>query len=219
MPTCTPDARRRSALHHRPPVKAMEGAARMAELPFLGKLVLRVDPAAGNPAVTAIVGVSLPAEACTSTRQGETAILWIGPDEFWIITAPEGQGPVAAGLDGAMSGIRHQVVDVSSYYTAIELAGPHVREMLMKLTTLDLHPRAFTAGQVAGSMFGRTQATLWLVGADQAASDGAADGPLFRLFVRRSMADYLWCLLAEAGREWGMPRQTPLSGETWRLER
>jgi sarcosine oxidase subunit gamma len=27
------------------------------------------------------------------------------------------------------------------------------------------------------------------------------------------MADYLWCLLAEAGREWGMPREVPVKGE------
>lgn len=214
MTVAPSDARRRSALAHRASIKAMEGAARMAEVAFLGKLVLRVDPAAGNVAVTEVVGVSLPADACTATRQSETAILWIGPDEFWIITPPDAQGGLAAGLDQALAGIRHQVVDVSSYYTTIELAGPHAREMLMKLTTLDLHPRAFVAGQVAGSMFGRTQAVLWQVEPDEEES-----GPLFRLFFRRSMADYLWCLLAEAGREWGMPRQVPLAGETWRLER
>lgn len=207
-------AARRSPLAHRQPIEAMEGAAWLAEAPFLGKLVLRVDPAAGDAAVSEAVGVPLPAEACTATRQGGTAILWIGPDEFWVITPPDGQAAVAAGLEQALAGIRRQVVDVSSYYTAIDLSGPRAREMLMKLTTLDLHPRAFGAGQVAGSLFGRTQATLWQVEPDE-----AEGGPLFRLLVRRSTADYLWCLLAEAGREWGMPRQAPLSGEDWRLER
>ena len=98
--------------------------------------------------------------------------------------------------------------------TAIDLAGPKARGMLMKLTTLDMDRSAFTEGEVAGSNFGAAQATLW-----QTASDEEKGGPVFRLFVRRSMADYLWCLLAEAGFEWGMPRQAPLSGETWRLER
>jgi sarcosine oxidase subunit gamma len=27
------------------------------------------------------------------------------------------------------------------------------------------------------------------------------------------MADYLWCLLADAGREWGVPEQVPIKGE------
>jgi sarcosine oxidase subunit gamma len=204
---------RRSALHHRAAIKAMEDAARLAEVPFLGKLVLRGDPGKLGKAVTDAVGVSLPG-ACTATRKGDTAILWIGPDEFWIVTPEDAQSELAEKLGSALSGVHHQVADVSSYYTAIDLAGPRSREMLMKLTTLDMDRSAFTEGQVAGSNFGAAQATLWQSGADDA--DG---GPVFRLFVRRSMADYLWCLLAEAGFEWGMPRQAPLSGETWRLER
>ena len=35
---------RRSPLAHRSPIKAMENAARMSEVPFLGKLILRGDP-------------------------------------------------------------------------------------------------------------------------------------------------------------------------------
>ncbi|MEJ8573077.1 sarcosine oxidase subunit gamma [Microbaculum marinum] len=208
------DARRRSPLGHRKPIRAMEGAARMVELPFIGKLALRVDPQADNGAVRRALGVPLPADACTATRQDETAILWIGPDEFWVITPRDGEAGSAKALEKELATIHHQVVDVTSYYTVIELAGPRAAEMLMKLTTLDLHRRAFVAGQVAGSMFGAAQATLWQVEGDEV--DG---GPTFRLLVRRTMADYLWCLLAEAGFEWGMPKQAPLSGETWRLER
>ena len=85
----------------------------------------------------------------------------------------------------------------------------------MKLTTLDLHPRAFKAGMVAGSMFGRTQATLWQVTDDGRVGRG---GPLFRLIVRWSMADYLWCLIADAAREWGVPEEQPVEGETLTVE-
>jgi sarcosine oxidase subunit gamma len=204
---------RQSALHHRAPIDGMKGAAHLAEIAFLGKLILRGDPANIGKAVADMVGAPLPA-ACAATRRGEMAILWTGPDEFWIITSEGAQIALADGLETALAGHHHQVTDVSSYYTAIELAGPRSREMLMKLTTLDMDKSAFTAGQVAGSNFGATQATLWQTDADD--TDG---GPVFRLFVRRSMADYLWCLIAEAGFEWGMPRQAPLSGETWRLER
>ena len=76
----------------------------------------------------------------------------------------------------------------------------------MKLTTLDVHARAFAVGQVTGANFGHATANLWLVADDES-------GSIFRLFVRWSFADYLWCLLAEAGREWGMPEQVPVSGE------
>jgi sarcosine oxidase, subunit gamma len=211
--TDTHTALRRSPLAHRSTIKAMEHAARLSEVPFLGKLILRGDPAKIAKAITDVVGVSLPT-ACMATRKGDTAILWTGPDEFWIVTPDGAQTGLADKLGKALSGIHHQVTDVSSYYTTIDLAGPKAREMLMKLTTLDMDRSAFTEGQVAGSNFGAAQATLW-----QTASDGEEGGPVFRLFVRRSMADYLWCLLAEAGFEWGMPRQAPLSGETWRLAR
>jgi len=208
------EARRRSPLHHRRPVKAMEGAAAMTEVPFVGKLVLRVDPEAGNKAVMEAVGAPLPKDACTATGSKDNAILWIGPDEFWVVTPPNGEAAVAAALEAGLADLHRQVADVTSYYTTIELSGSRAREMLMKLTTLDLDKSVFAAGQVAGTMFGAAQSYLWQVEADE-----AKGGPVFRLFVRRSMADYLWCLLAKAGFEWGMPRQTPLGGETWRLER
>ena len=68
----------------------------------------------------------------------------------------------------------------------------------MKLTTLDLHPRAFRAGMVAGSVFGRANAMLW-----QTADDAAEGGPVFRLFIRWSMADYLWCAHRRCGPRMG----------------
>ena len=77
----------------------------------------------------------------------------------------------------------------------------------MKLTSLDLHPRSFSAGMVTSSVFGRVNAMIW-----QMAEEGEG-GPDFRLFIRWSMADYLWCLIANAGREWGVPEQVPVKGE------
>ncbi|MEM1401267.1 MAG: sarcosine oxidase subunit gamma family protein, partial [Pseudomonadota bacterium] len=81
------------------------------------------------------------------------------------------------------------------------------REMLMKLTTLDLHPSQFAPGAVTGSLFGRATATLHC----------REDTSGFVLFVRRSFADYLWCALAEAGREFGLVEQVPKGGETMRV--
>jgi sarcosine oxidase, subunit gamma len=202
---------RRSPLRHRSEIVAPDAVARLVERAFHGKLVLRGDPALVDAAVKAVAGLSLP-EPCRAMRDAETAVLWIGPDEHWIVTAADRAPALAAALGDSLAGIHHQIVDVSDYYATIKVSGPRAREMLMKLTTLDLHPRAFAEGQVAGSMFGHAQAYLW-----QRVSDG--EGPAFELFVRRTMADYMWCLLAEAGREFGLPSQAPLAGENWRLER
>lgn len=199
---------RRSPLHGRGEIAGPAGD-RMVERPFLGKIAVRADPESAGERLGSLVGVELP-EACRAAVAGDVAVLWIGPDEFWVVTPPNAEIDLAARLEGALEGVTHQVAVVSDYYTVIELAGPNSRRILMKLSTLDLHPRAFTVGHAAGSMFGRTQATLWQ--ADE-------EGPAFRLLVRWSTADYLWCLLAECGREFGLPAQEPVGGETWRLAR
>lgn len=200
---------RRSPLFHRRPIEAENGALRMAERPFLGKFILRADPSQATDLLLGALGLSLPVEALTSATIGDTSLLWMGPDEWMLVTAAEAAERVLADTRGALAGLHHQLVAVGDYYTVIEVAGPNARPALMKLTTLDLHPRAFRTGMVAGSLFGRTNAMLW-----QTSDDAEVGGPAFSLFIRWSMADYLWCLLAEAGREWGMPAEVPVKGET-----
>lgn len=207
-----PDPYRRSPLRHRQEISSRDGA-RMAEEPFMGKLVLRGKASLIGEQVKGVLGLSLPTEPCTANMAEEAAALWIGPDEWWMVMEEGGEPSIASRLGEALSGRHHQLVDVTDYYTTIELEGPRAPEIMMKLTTLDLHSRTFPPGSVAGSMFGQTQATLWHVGLEEPA------GSVFRLFVRLSMADYLWCLLAEGGREFGLPPQPPLQGEIWRLQR
>ncbi len=195
--------KRHSPLVHRQPIAAEHDAVRLAEIPLLAKHILRVDPEIGAASLKAALGLALPVEPLTSSRSGDTACLWLGPDE-WMIA---GNADAAADLARQLAGTHHQLADVSDYYTVIEIAGRRARELLMKLTTLDIHPRAFPAGQVAGSLFGHANAWLWLTG------ESDDDDPVFRLVVRWSMADYLWCLLAECGREWGLPEEQPVAGE------
>ena len=195
-----PEPFRRSPLSHRSAAEAPGGYVRLFEIPFVPKHILRVDSRVGAESVREALGLDLP-PPLSSERRGETAALWLGPDEWLLVGLP-----AADALQRALAGTHHSLVEVGDYYTIVEVAGPRARELLMKLTTLDLHPRVFTAGRVAGSLFGRANAWLWLVREE-------ANGPVFQLFVRWSLADYLWCTLGEAGREWGLPRQTPVQGE------
>jgi sarcosine oxidase subunit gamma len=182
---------------------AERDVVRLAEIPFLAKHILRIDPEIGAAAVKEALGLDLPQEPLTGSRFNDTACLWLGPDEWMII----GEDDRTRGLPKALAKTHFQITDVSDYYTVIEVSGPRARDALMKLTTLDIHPREFRVGQVAGSVFGHANAWLWLTG------DSDDDGPAFWLIVRWSMADYLWCLLAECGREWGMPEEQPVAGE------
>ncbi|MDH3195087.1 MAG: hypothetical protein OEL78_02095 [Hyphomicrobiales bacterium] len=195
---------RRSPLAHRSAIAAERDIVRLVEIPLLAKHILRVDPAAGAEPVKEALGLGLPVEPLTTARSGDLTCLWLAPDEWMIV----GGEAIVADLAKPLGATHYQLTDVSDYYTVIEIAGPYAREALMKLTTLDIHPRAFPVGQVAGSVFGHANAWLWLTG------ESDDDGPVFRLIVRWSMADYLWCLLAECSREWGMPEEQPVAGET-----
>ena len=200
--------RRLSPLWHRTALEAPGTAVRVCELPFLGNYILRADPHEAVEPLRTALGLRLPFDAMTSSTAGETSFLWMGPDEWMLVTTPDEAIALVGKARAALAGIHHQLTDVSDNHTAIEVAGPNARELLMKLTTVDLHPRAFRPGMVAGSIFGRANAIVWELA--EAEDPGA---PRFHLFIRWSMADYLWCLLANAGREWGLPEQAAIKGE------
>jgi sarcosine oxidase subunit gamma len=189
-------------------VEGEGGAVRLAERAFLGKFILRANHADAAERLYSALGCALPGEPLASASAGEVAWLWMGPDEWMLVTGPDQTEATSGKAREALAGTRHQFVDVGDYYTVIEVAGPKARELLMKLTTLDLHPRTFRAGMTTGSVFGRANATIW-----RATEDATDGGPVFRLFIRWSMADYLWCALADAGRQWGVPEQVPVKGE------
>src|SRR5687768_6850504 len=182
---------RRPPLAHRAAI-AGDGV-RIAERPFLGKFILRADPHEAVERLRVALGLGLPFDPSTSSTNGETSFLWMGPDEWMLVSAPGEAESRSREALAVLAGTHHQLVEVSDYYTIVEVAGPRARELLMKLTTLDLHSRAFRLGMVTGSVFGRANATIWHI-----ADDGVDGGPVFRLLVRWSMADYFWCLLADA---------------------
>lgn len=199
---------RRSPLYGRATLCDPDGRARLEERKFLGKLILRGNHDQVRAGVKKVLGVDLPA-ASPETSSGDSAeVLWLSPDEWMIVTEPDAERALAASLGEALAGVHHQIADVSDYYTTITLSGPATREILMKLTMLDVHRRTFKAGEVRGTMLMHSQATLY-----QRLDDDTEAGPGFDIIVRWSMADYLWCLIAECGREFGLPGQKPVTGE------
>ena len=197
---------RRSPLFHRPPIQgesARSGwrSGRSSE----NSSCAPTRRAAVEP-LRAALGLGLPFDPLTSATSGDTSFLWMGPDEWMLVTAPADAAERAAAARAALAGNHHQLVDVGDYYTIIEVAGPKAREALMKLTTLDLASARLQGGHGDGLGLRPGERD------DLAAARSRRRGT-FRLFIRWSMADYLWCLLANAGREWGVPEQVPVKGE------
>lgn len=171
-----------------------EAEVMLGERPFLGHLNLRGDAADAQfvSAVSEVLGVAPPLEPNTVAEQGEHALLWLGPDEWLVLTPPDAQGGVLERLRGALADRFAAVTDVSGGQTVITLSGRRAREVLAKGCTLDLHPRAFGPGRCAQSRIAKSAALI----------RQTDESPAFEIVVRRSFADYLWQWLEDAAREY-----------------
>jgi sarcosine oxidase subunit gamma len=157
---------------------------------------LRGDP--GDPAfresVQAALGVELPLAPNCTTRGPALRVVWVGPDD-WFVIAPSGEaGALFDALRRALAGQHAALTDVSSGYAVLRLEGPPVRDVLAQGCPLDLHPRAFGPDRCAGSHFFKASIWLWQTDA----------GPTFELLVRRSFMGYVGLMLERITRECGL---------------
>ncbi|WP_100501801.1 sarcosine oxidase subunit gamma [Geodermatophilus chilensis] len=195
-----PTTLRRSPLHHlhdrlQAERVAGERGVALRELPFLGMVSIRVEP--GSVASARLgerLGAALP-EACGQvTSSGPHSALWLGPDE-WLVVSEADPGALAADLRDALAGDRGAVVDVSANRTVLELSGPAAREALEKGCPVDLHPRSFGPGRAVATTLGPVPVLLWQTG-----------GTTYRVLPRSSFADYVARWLLDAATEYEGPR-------------
>jgi len=170
------------------------GAVRLAELPFLAQVNIRLDAkGAAADTVGLALGLQLPLEPNTVVRAGELTALWLGPDE-WLLVGPAGtERDLESRIREAAGDEPVAVTDVSAQRTTLLVAGSHARDLLAHGCSLDLHPRAFGPGRCAQTTLGRTQVVL--VSRDEPGSG-------FWVLVRSSFALYLTDWLLDAATEY-----------------
>ena len=164
-------------------------APRIEEKPFLGYLNLR-----GRPDNTAFLAASLkvlgcepPTVANSVIESGDYRIFWLGPDEWLVVTPPGQQVELRRRLLAALDGVFASVVDNSSGLTMIHVSGDNAAALLATDCPLDLHPRAFEAGQCAQTRLAKAGMTI-----------APLAGGGFEVIIRRSFADYLLLWLQDA---------------------
>ena len=132
----------------------------------------------------AAFGLDLPLGACQANASGGKAALWLGPDEWLLMSAPD--APPGAGLTQP-----HALTDISDRQLGLDIAGPAAVRLLASHIMLDLDARAgpgFGApGTCARTLFGKAEIVLWRKEAD-----------LFQIEVWRSFAGYVAGLLEQA---------------------
>lgn len=182
------------AMHKRSPLAQRdtvgEGGLQLSERPFLGYLNVRGHPseAAFLEAARSVLRVDLPLEPNTSTMSETLSALWLGPDEWLLVTEPDAQTAIAERLAVTFGSLLTAVTDVSSGHTMLVASGARTRALLARGCTLDLHPRAFGPGRCAQTMIAKAGVLI----------RQRDDTPTFELIVRRSFAEYLWLWLRDA---------------------
>ena len=173
-----------------------EAGVVLCERPARRQIGLRGDAgrAAFREAVKGVLGFAPPRKAMTAAGgAGLPRALWLGPDE-WLVVTDDDDDATVADLTDALARQHAQVVDLSDARAIIGLAGPHARDVLMKGCTLDLHRRAFRAGYCTRTLLAKAQVILHQI----------SEGPDYDLYVQRSIAEYLWAWLEDAGLEFGV---------------
>ena len=145
-------------------------------------------------AVQQALGLALPVKACSTSAHDGLRLVWVGPDDWFVIGQPGRQAALAAALRLALGEQHAAVTDVSSGYFVVSLAGPSARELLAQGCPMDFHPSAFHMDQAASTHFHKVGITLWR-------TDDAAN---FELLVRRSFIDHFWQLAVAGSREFGI---------------
>ncbi|GLW51910.1 sarcosine oxidase subunit gamma [Streptomyces sp. NBRC 14336] len=170
------------------------GAVRLAELPFLTQLTVRLDAkGAAAEAVGLALDLQLPLQPNTVVRSGELTVLWLGPDEWLLVARPGCERELEGRIRQAAGEEPVSVVDVSAQRTTLLVSGPRAHDLLAHGCSLDLHPRVFGPGRCAQTTLGRTQVVL-------VARDEPRAG--FWVLVRSTFAGYLADWLLDAATEY-----------------
>ncbi len=175
--------------------KKVDGRVAMGEAPPRGQIDLRGDCAGKGfrEASQKALGFALPTAPNTARGKGATTALWLGPDQWLILTRPDRQSRIAGKLREALARRHAAVTEIGEGRAVIALSGAKARDVLMKGCGLDLHPRVFAAGRCAQTLLAKASVIVHQTGR----------APSFDIYVARSFAEYLWAWLADAAAEYG----------------
>lgn len=148
-------------------------AARVTTVSGLSRTLLRGDAAA----LGAALGLTLPTAPCTAVA-GEKSVLWLGPDEWLLLSRTPPDALPEDSADGVAFGITHRQV-------AWEIEGTRAIDALQTGCPLDLS--TLGTDSCTRTVFGKAEIVLWRRGAG-----------LFHVEAWRSFEPYVQGLLAEA---------------------
>lgn len=170
--------------------EALRSAAGWADTSHLGKLELQTEPQAVR---------SLVAEATDGARfelgqaQRVNGSWWcpLAPSRLLVICDPSALAHARGLLEGATAAPA-SLVDVTTAFAALTIAGPVARELFARFCALDLRPDNAPPGAVRPGSVARQPGLVLYEGHDR-----------FLMLFGWAVAEYMWRQVQEAGRHLG----------------
>ena len=173
-----------------------DGRLTLAEESLWAQVNVRVEPTEAYLLADALGG-PLPSVANTVSSTASGLVVWLGPDE-WLVLSPAARPGLDGDLKAAAGTTPVSVVDVSAARTIVAVGGKAARDVLAHGCALDLHASRFPPGSCAQTRLALANVVLI---APPAQSD-FSQSPTFYILVRSSFAAYLATWLLDAASEY-----------------
>ena len=162
-----------------------KGFVEVSQLAQRGMITLRADLSASKvkAAVKKACGEAVPKQGSCVAGQGAT-LAWMSPDELLVIVPHERLAATLESLQKALAKDHALLADVSDARASFRLSGKGCREVLAKVSPVDMHPSATGVGDFRRTTLGQVAGAFWMKAEDD-----------IEIVCFRSVQDYAWTLL------------------------
>ena len=142
-----------------------------------------------------ILGIILPKESCSTSKNENITSLWLGPNEWLIVSNDETSKENNVYeieqilFDGISKTNLGAVTNVTDQFTIFSLSGSNIFEVLSKGCPFDFESNNFGNNKVVQTILNHVDVTI------HRKSESIID-----LYVRRSFASHLWDWLKDAAK-------------------
>ena len=167
----------------------------MIEKTPIGKINLRgnIENKDFVSKVGKILGIILPKEACSTSTKEEITSLWLGPNEWLIVSNNKVSKEMNSYelenilYDNVSKTNLGSVTNVTDQFTIFNLSGTNVFKILSKSCSFNFETDSFTSNKVIQTILNHIDVTI------HKKSEKDVD-----LYVRRSFAKHLWDWLKDS---------------------
>ena len=165
-----------------------DGVVSVSENALQGMITLRCDLTAPilKETLRATLGLDVPGMRAVLAKDNY-AVAWMSPDELFLFVPYESAGKITATLSEGLGQTHNLVVNVSDARAVFALKGDGVRDVLAKITPVDLRPEVLPEGVMCRTRLGQVAGAFWLT-----------DDTTLWVICFRSVAAYVYGVLTDA---------------------